>query len=134
MLARERILTAVTAAGWNVTAAAAQLGVPPTTLAYQLRAMGIERPASPIAPIERHPPAAALTVELARLRRHARLLLSNYLPTPARAVMIRENELAQRAILLKLRDALGRWRTLCGSTPAAPAVPNMDRGGRYRTW
>jgi hypothetical protein len=70
-----------------------------------------------------HAPAAALTVELQRLRNQAHRLATTYLPTPARAAMLRENELAQRATRAKLRALLGERPVFGGArggeTPGA---------------
>lgn len=61
-----------------------------------------------------HPLATKLTVELERLRRHARLIRTTYLPTPARAALLRENELAQLATLARLRALLGEREVFGG--------------------
>lgn len=97
----ERVLAAT---GWNLTRSAAQLGLAPSTLAYQLRRHGIQRPAPPAAPIERHPPVTALAADLEQLRLEARLLCRAYRPCVFRAQQLRRIEYRQRL----LRDNLSQ--------------------------
>jgi hypothetical protein len=123
VIERDELLRAVTAAKWNVTAAAREANVHPATYRYWLKVHGIERPRV-AARAEHHPPTAALVMELARLRRHAGVLQTNYLPGPARAAQLRANELAQRAVRAKLRAALGDQPVFGGvrGSPAPGAV------------
>jgi hypothetical protein len=114
-----------------VTAAAAQLGLHPSTLVYRLRCQGIARPLVPAPAPDQHPPEAALTMELRRLRMQAHRLTTTYLPTPARAAMLRENDLAQRAILAKLRGTMGD-RPMFGGVRGGQAPGVMRPGWELR--
>lgn len=126
MIERDQLLRSVTDANWNVTAAARAANVHPATYRYWLKVRGIERPRV-AARAEHHPPTAVLVLELARLRRHAGVLQSNYLPGPARAAQLRANELAQRAVRAKLRAALGD-QPMFGGVRAGP-TPGAVRPG-----
>jgi hypothetical protein len=131
---RAAILRALEATAWVIEGAAGAaliLRLHPHTLRYRMKVLGIERRQAP-ARAEAHPPAAALTVELAKLRRHAVMLRANYLPTPARSAMLRENELAQRAILVQLRGTLGD-RPVFGGVRGAQA-PGALRPAWAQRW
>jgi transposase-like protein len=114
---RDELLRAVTEANWNVAAAARAIGVHETTLRYRLQALGIERPARPALPIERHPPVARLTAELEALRAQARVVARTYLPGPQRAAFLRDLEVNQRRVQARLRQILGE-QPITGGTRA----------------
>jgi hypothetical protein len=129
-----RILQALEAACWVVqgpNGAAVRLGLHPATLIYRMKRLNIARPRVATRS-ESHPPAAVLTVELAKLRRHARMLATNYLPTPARAAMLRANELEQRAVRAKLRGILCE-RPVAGGVRGSPA-PGALRPAWAQRW
>jgi len=81
---------------------------------------------------DKHEPTARLTGELARLRAQARLIVSTYLPGPARAAELRANELAQRALHARLRALLGD-RPVFGGVRAAQA-PGTLRAAWTARW
>lgn len=130
-LDRGHFLLVLSATGWNVAKAAAQLGLHPNTLAYQLRRHGIKRPAAPSAPVECHPPLAPLLGCLEELRARARAVVRMYLPGPARAAMLRENEREQLALLVRLRPLLGD-RPMFGGVRSSQAPGALRPGWGLR--
>lgn len=118
---RATIERALAEHGHVVAHAALHLGMHPNTLAYQVRRLGLYVPRPTVIP-DQHHGAAALTVELENLRTQARAIVRAYLPGPHRAVHLRELELAQRAVIAKLRGALD------GHAPTSARSSSTVRG------
>jgi hypothetical protein len=105
---RDRVLAVLTATGWQVqgnAGAAAILGVNPTTLAYRMKRMGLERPKRPLA-AEHHLPVVKLLAELDALRAQARTICRVYLPGLERGRHLRELETQQRRIQAQVRKLI----------------------------
>lgn len=125
MTDRNQLLQAITSTGWNVTRAAAQLGMNASTFAYHLHRHGIQRPPRPAAPVECHPPVATLLHRLEALRRHAQLICRTYLPGPGRTAMLRQLEVQQ----LELRAAI---RRLMGESEGGSGIAGPQPQGYLR--
>lgn len=118
---RDYLVQLLARESWNVTRAAIALGIPATTLAYQLRRLGILRPAGPGAPVEQHPPVSALLDRLELLRTQGRLICRTYLPGPARAAMLRKLEAEHRNLRPAIRALLGDGEARQGLVRGASA-------------
>jgi hypothetical protein len=126
----ERVLIA---ARWNCAQAASQLGLHPNTLRHRLMRLGIQRPARPAAPVEQHPPSAAVVAALDSLRTEARLLFRSYGQCPHRVQELARIEARMRYLRGLLRSALGDGEGGQGMvrSPSAPGVMRPAWGQRW---
>jgi hypothetical protein len=107
MIDRDQFLQAINSTGWNVTQAAAQLGMNVSTFAYHLRRLGIHRPMRHTPPVECHPPVAMLIHRLGEIRARGQLIVRTYLPGPARTAMLRQLEVQYVELRAAIRGLLG---------------------------
>jgi hypothetical protein len=125
VMSRDMLLQALNATGWVVqghAGAATLLNVPPSTLAYRMKVLGLERPKRHVR-VDHHPPVVKLLAELDALRSRARAIVHTYLPGPLRAAYLRELEVEQRAVRARITEMIA-------STPAE--IPTGLR--RPSTW